>query len=102
MKILLISPTQTGIGGIAQHVQGLTDYLKNEGHHVEIMSSENTFTIPIKGLKNPSFMVSSFIKAKFKKKFDIVHAHNIPSAYAMKNVRGKKNSNSTWDFLTTN
>ena len=90
MKILLISPTQTGIGGIAQHVQGLTDYLKNEGHHVEIMSSENTFTIPIKGLKNPSFMVSSFIKAKFKKKFDIVHAHNIPSALAMKNISGKK------------
>ncbi len=90
MKILLISPTQKGIGGIAQHVQGLTNYLKNEGHHVEIMSSENTFTIPIKGLKNPSFMISSFIKAKFKKNFDIIHAHNIPSALAMKNSSGKK------------
>ncbi len=90
MKILLISPTQSGIGGIAQHVQGLTKFLENKGHYVEIISSENTFTIPIKGLKNPSFMVSSFIKSKFKKNFDIIHAHNIPSALAMKNSSGKK------------
>ena len=90
MKILLISPTQSGIGGIAQHVQGLTKFLKNDGHQVEIISSENTFTIPIKGLKNPSFMISSFLKAKFKKNFDIIHAHNIPSALAMKNSSGKK------------
>lgn len=90
MKILLISPTQSGIGGIAQHVQGLTKFLQNKGHDVEIISSENTFTIPIKGLKNPSFMISSFIKSKFKKNFDIIHAHNIPSALAMKNSCGKK------------
>lgn len=90
MKILLISPTQYGIGGIAQHVQGLTKFLKKNGHHVEIISSENTFTIPIKGLKNPSFMISSLIKSKFKKDQDIVHAHNIPSALAMKNTVGKK------------
>ena len=90
MKILLISPTQSGIGGIAQHVQGLTKFLQNQGHEVEIISSENTFTIPVKGLKNPSFMISSFIKSKFKKNFDIIHAHNIPSALAMKNSSGKK------------
>jgi glycosyltransferase involved in cell wall biosynthesis len=90
MKILLISPTQFGIGGIAQHVQGLSNFLINNNHKVEIISSENTFTIPIKGLKNPSFMISSFLKTKFKKNFDIVHAHNIPSALAMKNSSGKK------------
>ena len=90
MKILLISPTHSGIGGIAQHVQGLKTFLKNEGNTVEIISSENTFTIPIKGLKNPSFMISSSLKAKFKKNNDIVHAHNIPSAKAMKNASGKK------------
>ncbi len=90
MKILLISPTQSGIGGIAQHIQGLTKFLENKGHYVEIISSENTFTIPIKGLKNPSFMISSYLKSKFKKNFDIVHAHNIPSALAMKNSSGKK------------
>jgi glycosyltransferase involved in cell wall biosynthesis len=90
MKILIISPIQSGIGGIAQHVHGLNTFLKNEGNDVEIISSENTFTIPIKGLKNPSFMISSSLKAKFKKNNDIVHAHNIPSAKAMKNASGKK------------
>jgi len=90
MKILLISPTQSGIGGIAQHVKNLENFLKKKEHTVEIISSENTFTIPIKGLKNPSFMISSFLKTKFKKNFDIVHAHNIPSALAMKNSSGKK------------
>jgi len=90
VKILIISPTQSGIGGVAQHVQGLKEFLENEGNYVEIISSENTFTIPIKGLKNPSFMISSFIKSKFTKKFDIVHAHNIPAAFAMKNIKGKK------------
>ena len=90
MKILLISPTQSGIGGIAQHVQGLTKFLKKKDYCVEIISSENTFTIPIKGLKNLSFMISSFFKTKFNKDHDIVHAHNISSALAMKNIKGKK------------
>ena len=71
MKILIISPTQEGIGGVARHVQGLTNFLKNDGHDVDIISSENTFTIPIRKLKNPSFMISSFLKTKFsKKKYD--------------------------------
>ena len=90
MRILIISPTQLGIGGIAQHVQGLTKFLEKNSHQVEIISSENTFTIPIKGLKNLSFMISSFLKTKFKKHSDIVHAHNIPAALAMKNASGKK------------
>ena len=90
MRILMISPTISGIGGIAQHVQGLTKFLENKGNDVEIISSENTFTIPIKKLKNPSFMISSFFKSKFKKNFDIVHAQNPISSLAMKNVKGKK------------
>lgn len=90
MQILLISPTQSGIGGISQHVKGLTNFLRNENHDVNTLSSENTFTIPIKGLKNPSFMVSAFLKTKFMKGNDIVHAHNLPSALPMKNASGKK------------
>ena len=90
MKILIISPTQSGIGGIAQHVAGLINYLKKKNHHVDVISSENTFTIPVKGLKNPSFMISSFLKTKFQKKYDIIHAQNIVSSLAMKNVQGKK------------
>ena len=90
LKVLIISPTQKGIGGIAQHVQGLSNFLKQNGHKVDIISSENTFTVPIKGLKNPSFMVSAFFKTKLKKGNDIVHAHNLPSALPMKNASGKK------------
>ncbi len=86
----MISPTQSGIGGVAQHVQGLSNFLKEKGHRVDIISSENTFTIPVKGLKNPSFMISAFFKTKLKKGNDIVHAHNLPSALAMKNASGKK------------
>ena len=90
MKILLISPTEKGIGGVAQHVHGLSQFLTIQNHKVDIISSENTFTIPIKGLKNPSFMLSSFLKTRSIKGNDIIHAHNIPSALAMKNVSGKK------------
>lgn len=90
LKILLISPTQKGIGGIAQHVQGLSDFLRKNGHIVDIISSENTLTVPIKGLKNPSFMISAFFKTKLKKGNDIIHAHNLPSALPMKNASGKK------------
>src|SRR5438445_13542450 len=90
MRVLIISPTQGGIGGIAQHVQGLSEFLKKNGHNVDILSSENTFTIPVKGLKNPSFMLSAFLKTKFKKGNDIVHAHNLPSALLMKNASVKK------------
>jgi len=90
MRILIISPTQEGIGGVARHVQGLTKFLKKEGHHVDIISSENTFTIPIRKLKNPSFMISSYLKTIFKKNYDIVHAQNPITSFAMKNVHAKK------------
>ena len=90
MKILLISPTEKGIGGVAQHVQGLSQFLTNQNHKVDIISSENTFTIPVKGLKNASFMLSSFLKTRSMKGNDIVHAHNIPSYLAMKKAPGKK------------
>jgi len=90
MKILLISPTSGGIGGIAQHVDGLSQFLTRVGHEVDIISSANTLTIPIKRLKNPSFMFSSFLKTKFKKESDIVHAHHIAGALAMKNFSCKK------------
>jgi glycosyltransferase involved in cell wall biosynthesis len=90
MKILLISPTLKGIGGVAQHVRDLIKFLKENGHDVDVISSENTFTIPIKKLKNPSFMISSFLKTKFSKNYDIVHTQHPIGALAMKNVTGKK------------
>jgi len=90
LKILIISPGQKGIGGIAQHVNGLSKFLKKTGHEVDIISSENTFILPIRRLKNPSFMVSAFFKTKLKKNNDIAHAVNLPSALPMKNASGKK------------
>ena len=90
MKILIGSPTSTGIGGIARHVQGLSCFLKSQGHTVEIISSNNTFTIPIRKLKNPSYIISAFVKSTFKKNFDIIHAQGPPGALAMKNASGKK------------
>jgi glycosyltransferase involved in cell wall biosynthesis len=90
LKILIISPTLKGIGGIAQHARDLIKFLKEHDHEVDVISSENTFTIPIKKLKNPSFLISSFFKTKFMKKYDIVHAQHPIAALAMKNVSGKK------------
>lgn len=90
MKILIISPTQSGIGGIAGVVQNQIKFLKKQGHDIDVISSENTFTIPIKGLKNPSFMITSFLKTKFKNNYDVVFAHNPVSGLAMRNISGKK------------
>ena len=90
MKILIVSPTQSGIGGTAKHVQGLTDFLKSQNHTVEIISSENTPTIPIKKLKNPSFMLSAFLKTKLNKDFDITHAHHPIAALSFKGTTAKK------------
>ena len=90
MKILIISPTQTGIGGTAKHVQGLSNFLKSQNHTLKIISSENTPTIPIKKLKNPSFMISAFFKTKFNQDFDIVHAHHPIGALSFKGTSAKK------------
>jgi glycosyltransferase involved in cell wall biosynthesis len=47
--------------------------------------------IPIKNLKNPSFALFSTIKGiSSREKFDIIHAFNIPSGYAMKYAKGTK------------
>jgi glycosyltransferase involved in cell wall biosynthesis len=90
VKILLISPTLKGIGGIAQHTRDLIKFLKSNGHEVDILSSDNIPIIPIKKLKNPSFLLFSFFKSKFMKNYDIVHAQHPIGALAMKNITGKK------------
>lgn len=85
-----MSPTINGIGGTAQHARDLIKFLKKLGHDVDVISSENTFTIPLKKLKNPSFLISSFLKTKFMKHYDIVHAQHPIAALAMKNISAKK------------
>ena len=60
----------------------LADQLSKQGHNVIKMQTPH---IPIKNLKNPSFAIFGTIKGLLdNEKYDIVHAFNIPSAFAMR------------------
>ena len=86
MKILFIAPKYTG--GIGGHAYRVAEKLKEYGFDVRLM---HTSHIPIKKLKNPSFAVFSSLKAIVKNEnYDIVHAFNVPSAFAMKYTKAKK------------
>ena len=62
--------------------------LMEHGFDVKLMHTPH---IPIKNLKNPSFAVISSLKGLFSRDvYDIVHAFNIPSAFAMRFAKGKK------------
>ena len=88
MKILFISPTFSGAGGIGAHAFRLSQKLSQEGYDVELMDVPH---IPIKNLKNPSFSVFGTLKALYNSKtYDVVHAWNVPSAFIMKHVKAKK------------
>lgn len=66
----------------------LASKLMEHGFDVKMM---HTYHIPIKNLKNPSFTVLSSLKGIFSKtNYDIVHAFNLPSAFAMRFAKGKK------------
>ena len=66
----------------------LAEKLSQNGHYVKKLETTH---LPIKNLKNPSFAVLSSLKSIIDRdSYDIVHAFNIPSAYAMKYAKGKK------------
>ena len=66
----------------------LAEKLSQNGHYVKKLATTH---LPIKNLKNPSFAVLSSLKSIVDRdSYDIVHAFNIPSAYAMKYAKGKK------------
>jgi len=86
MKILFIAPKYSG--GIGGHASRVAEKLLDYGFDVKLMHTPH---IPIKKLKNPSFAVLSSLKAMIGvEKFDIVHAFNVPSAFAMKYTKAKK------------
>jgi len=89
VKVLLISPRVKGIGGIAQHVSELANKLTERGCEVKVISCENTPYIPVGKLKNPSFSIFSSFKT-VGRRYDVVHAHNLPSAILMRFAEGKK------------
>ena len=66
----------------------LANQLIKSGYDVVKM---NVPHIPIKNLKNPSFTILSTIKGLVStKNYDIVHAFNVPAAFAMRFAKGKK------------
>jgi len=86
MKLLFIAPRYSG--GIGGHASRVAEKLRENGFDVKLMHVPK---IPIKNLKNPSFAVMSSLKAIFTtEKFDVVHAFNVPSAFAMRYVKAKK------------
>jgi L-malate glycosyltransferase len=86
MKILFIAPRYGG--GIGGHASRVAKKLRQNGFDVKLMDAPK---IPIKNLKNPSFAIFSSIKAILSnEKFDVVHAFNVPSAFAMRYVKAKK------------
>ena len=86
MKFLFISPRFSG--GIGGHAAMLANQLTQNGHQVKKLATTH---LPIKNLKNPSFAGLSSLKGLVDRdSYDIVHAVNVPSAYAMKYAKGKK------------
>ena len=86
MKFLFISPRFSG--GIGGHAAMLADQLSKHGHDVTKMETPH---IPIKNLKNPSFALFGTLKGLLnKEQYDIVHAFNVPSAFAMHYSKGTK------------
>ena len=66
----------------------LANQLENAGHSVTKMKAPH---IPIKNLKNPSFAIFGTMKGMLNREnYDIVHAFNVPSAFAMRYAKGKK------------
>ena len=86
MKILFIAPKYSG--GIGGHAFRVYEKLQEYGFDIKLMQTSH---IPIKKLKNPSFAALSSLKAIMgTEKYDIVHAFNVPSAFAMKYTKAKK------------
>lgn len=65
----------------------LADQLRKHGFQIDFLDPPK---IPIKNLKNPSFVITSSISSFFSGSYDIVHAFNVPSAFAMRAARAKK------------
>ena len=86
MKILFIAPRFDG--GIGGHAARVAQKLTEHGFEIKLMKASS---IPIKKIKNPSFAVLSTLKSLTNREtYDIVHAFNVPSAFAMRYTKAKK------------
>jgi glycosyltransferase involved in cell wall biosynthesis len=65
----------------------LAEQLQKHGFQIDFVDPPK---IPIRNLKNPSFVITSSVSSFFKGSYDIVHAFNVPSTFAMRMTRAKK------------
>ena len=87
MRLLFISSRyDDGIGG---HAAMLSTQLQKRGHNVDLLRVPH---VPVKNLKNPSFAVLAALRATVTvwRRYDIVHAFNVPSALPMRCVRATR------------
>ena len=86
MKILFISSTYKGGNGM--YIRRISEILNRCGFEVSRLEAPH---IPIKNMKNPSFVLSGTIRALAnREQYDVVHAFNVPSALAMRCTKAKK------------
>lgn len=86
VKVLYIASHYTG--GVGGHAAIVAQNLQNDGLDMDLMRVPH---LPIKGLKNYTFAITSSMRALMTgRKYDIVHAYNVPAAFAMKLARAKK------------
>ncbi len=86
LRILLLSPRISGVGGIAQHVRQLAIRLRKMGNEVDVVSTEIMKLRLGKGLANIGYGIISSMKI-LGEEYDIVHGHNLPSIIAVSSAR---------------
>lgn len=90
MKILLLSPRISGVGGIAQHVRVLARKLYSKGFIVKVISAEFLKIPNLKNLANPSYGFTSYLKTMLGEEYDIMHGHNLPTLLSLLSSGGAK------------
>ncbi len=89
MRVLLVAARFGGVSGTGQHVAGLYKYLTRSGFNVDVATADNSPHLNVPGLKTPSFAFLSAL-TRAGKRYDVIHAHNVPQALIFKTTRGKK------------
>lgn len=86
MKILYIASRYTG--GTGTYAVQVCDMMRARGHQAELLCAPS---LSIKNIAQPSFIVTSVIKAALKRRnYDIVHAFGLPAAPAMRLAHAKR------------
>lgn len=88
MRITLLSPTFGGVSGVGRFTSELASKLIEHGHEVTVISTNNTFYLPIRSLKNLTW--AFFAQFKRKHNPDIVHAMNPISYVSVRRSKSKR------------